>query len=156
MTQKEISILLEELLIDDSILSHESSDSNFEDNPLIPRPPLEPPDAETDAGEEIPVVMNDKDEDVDYSYFMFVIFDKKFSLLSAESKDTIFDPGAGVQEWCREDDGVIVERGGKGCVQEWCRERWVSSEKGQENLLGLLGQGVKVWGNYRTGSWGLI
>nr|GEY15190.1 hypothetical protein [Tanacetum cinerariifolium] len=27
---------LEELLIDDSILSHESSDSNFEDNPLIP------------------------------------------------------------------------------------------------------------------------
>nr|GFA38013.1 hypothetical protein [Tanacetum cinerariifolium] len=28
---------LEELLIDDSILSHESSDSNFEDNPIIPR-----------------------------------------------------------------------------------------------------------------------
>nr|GFC61064.1 hypothetical protein [Tanacetum cinerariifolium] len=27
---------LEELLIDDSILSHESSDSNFEDNPSIP------------------------------------------------------------------------------------------------------------------------
>nr|GEX37158.1 hypothetical protein [Tanacetum cinerariifolium] len=43
--------------------------------------------------EEIPVVINDKDEDVDYSYFMFVIFDKKFSLLSTESKDTIFDPG---------------------------------------------------------------
>nr|GFD49056.1 hypothetical protein [Tanacetum cinerariifolium] len=37
----------EELLIDDSILSHESSD--FEDNPLIPRPLPEPPDAETDA-----------------------------------------------------------------------------------------------------------
>nr|GEW09229.1 hypothetical protein [Tanacetum cinerariifolium] len=36
---------LEELLIDDSILSHESSDSNFEDNPSIPRPPPEPPDA---------------------------------------------------------------------------------------------------------------
>nr|GEZ19093.1 hypothetical protein [Tanacetum cinerariifolium] len=54
---------LEELLIDDSILSHESSDSNFEDNPSVPRPPPEPPDAETDAGEEIPVVMNDKDED---------------------------------------------------------------------------------------------
>nr|GFD59454.1 hypothetical protein [Tanacetum cinerariifolium] len=35
---------LEELLIDDSILSHESSDSNFEDNPSIPRPPPEPPD----------------------------------------------------------------------------------------------------------------
>nr|GFD27555.1 hypothetical protein [Tanacetum cinerariifolium] len=46
---------LEELLIDDFILSHESSDSNFKDNPLILRPPPEPPDAETDAGEEIPV-----------------------------------------------------------------------------------------------------
>nr|GFB47860.1 hypothetical protein [Tanacetum cinerariifolium] len=41
---------LEELLIDDSILSHESSDSNFEDNPPIPRSPPEPPDVETDAG----------------------------------------------------------------------------------------------------------
>nr|GFB33360.1 hypothetical protein [Tanacetum cinerariifolium] len=62
---------LEELLIDDSILSHESSDSNFEDNPSIPRPPLEPPDAETDA-EEIPVVMNDKYKfDEDYYVFMF-------------------------------------------------------------------------------------
>nr|GFA17006.1 hypothetical protein [Tanacetum cinerariifolium] len=40
---------LEELLIDDSILSHESSDSNFEDNSLIPRPHPEPPDAQTDA-----------------------------------------------------------------------------------------------------------
>nr|GFB01328.1 hypothetical protein [Tanacetum cinerariifolium] len=30
---------LEELLIDNSILSHESSDSNFEDNPSISRPP---------------------------------------------------------------------------------------------------------------------
>nr|GEU59492.1 hypothetical protein [Tanacetum cinerariifolium] len=38
---------LKELLIDDSILSHKSSD--FEDNPSIPRPPLEPPDAETDV-----------------------------------------------------------------------------------------------------------
>nr|GEV39170.1 retrovirus-related Pol polyprotein from transposon 297 family [Tanacetum cinerariifolium] len=84
---------LEELLIDDSILSHKSSDSNFEENPSIPRPPPEPPDATTDAGEEIPVMMNDKDEDVDYSYSMFVIFDKMFSLLSAESEDTIFDPG---------------------------------------------------------------
>nr|GEW78795.1 reverse transcriptase domain-containing protein [Tanacetum cinerariifolium] len=84
---------LEELLIDDSIISHESSDSNFEDNPSIPRPPPEPPDAETDAGEEIPVVMNDKDEDVDYSSFIFVMFDKVFYLLSAESEDTIFDPG---------------------------------------------------------------
>nr|GEW49842.1 hypothetical protein [Tanacetum cinerariifolium] len=72
---------LEELLIDDSILSHESSDSNFEDNSSIPRPPPEPPDAETDAGEEIPVMMNDKDEDV-YSSFIFVIFAKVFSFSS--------------------------------------------------------------------------
>nr|GEV42386.1 hypothetical protein [Tanacetum cinerariifolium] len=50
----------------------------------------EPPDAKTDAGEEIPVVMNDKDKfDEDYYFFMF---DKVFSLLSAESEDTIFDP----------------------------------------------------------------
>nr|GEX88350.1 hypothetical protein [Tanacetum cinerariifolium] len=83
---------LEELLIDDSILSHESSDSNFEDNLSISRPPPEPPDDETDAGEEIPVVMNNKDEDIDYSSFIFVMFDKVFSLLSAESEDTIFDP----------------------------------------------------------------
>nr|GEY61373.1 hypothetical protein [Tanacetum cinerariifolium] len=61
---------LEELLIDDSILSHESSDSNFEDNPSVPRPPPEPPDAEFDAGKEIPVVMNDKDKfDEDYYFF---------------------------------------------------------------------------------------
>nr|GEX56629.1 hypothetical protein [Tanacetum cinerariifolium] len=79
---------LEELLIDDSILSHESSDSNFKDNPLIPP---EPPDAKTDAGEEIPVVMNNKDKfDEDYYFFMF---DKVFSFLSAKSEDTIFDPG---------------------------------------------------------------
>nr|GEU56271.1 hypothetical protein [Tanacetum cinerariifolium] len=82
---------LEELLIDDSILSHESSDSNFENNPSILRPPPELPDAETNEGEEIPVVMNDKDKfDEDYHYF---IFDKVFSFLSAASEDTIFDPG---------------------------------------------------------------
>nr|GFA79158.1 hypothetical protein [Tanacetum cinerariifolium] len=61
---------LEELLIDDSILLHESPNSNFEDNPSIPRPPPEQPDAETDAGDEIPVVMNDKDKfDEDYYFF---------------------------------------------------------------------------------------
>nr|GEU54270.1 hypothetical protein [Tanacetum cinerariifolium] len=38
---------LEELLINDSILSHESFDSNLEENPLIPRPPPEPPDVES-------------------------------------------------------------------------------------------------------------
>nr|GEV16057.1 polyprotein, putative [Tanacetum cinerariifolium] len=82
---------LEELLIEDSILYHESFDSNFEDNPSILRPPLKLPDAETDVGEEIAVVMNDKDKfDDDSQIFMF---DKVFSLLSAESEDTIFDPG---------------------------------------------------------------
>nr|GEY90083.1 hypothetical protein [Tanacetum cinerariifolium]GEY90568.1 hypothetical protein [Tanacetum cinerariifolium] len=81
---------LEELLIDDSILSHESFDSNFKDNPSIPRPPPKPPDVETDAGEEILVVMIGKDRfDDDYHFFMF---DKVFSLLSAESEDMIFDP----------------------------------------------------------------
>nr|GEX29663.1 hypothetical protein [Tanacetum cinerariifolium] len=61
------------------------------DNPSIPRPPPEPPDAETDAEEEIPVVMNDKDKfDKIYHFFMF---DKVFSFLSVESEDTIFDPG---------------------------------------------------------------
>nr|GEX99742.1 hypothetical protein [Tanacetum cinerariifolium] len=107
---------LEELLIDDSILSNESSDSNFKDNPSILRPPPEPPDAEfdfePDAEKKIPVVMNEKDEfDVssdendDYFPFMFVIriflpylfCDKMFiSFLSAESEDTIFDPGISV------------------------------------------------------------
>nr|GFA62315.1 hypothetical protein [Tanacetum cinerariifolium] len=47
---------LEELLID------ELSDAYFEDNPLIPRPPPEAPDAKTDVGEEIQVVMIDKDK----------------------------------------------------------------------------------------------
>nr|GEX44319.1 hypothetical protein [Tanacetum cinerariifolium] len=68
---------LEELLIDDSILSHEPFNSNLEDNPSIPRPPPEPPDAQTDAGEETLVMMNDKDEDV-YSYFIFVFFIRCF------------------------------------------------------------------------------
>nr|GEW89230.1 putative reverse transcriptase domain-containing protein [Tanacetum cinerariifolium] len=60
---------------------------NFADDPE------EPPDVETDVGEEIPVVMNEKDEDVDYSYFIFVIYPEMFPLLlSAESEDAIFDP----------------------------------------------------------------
>nr|GFC87915.1 hypothetical protein [Tanacetum cinerariifolium] len=54
---------LEELLINDSILSHESFDSNFEDNPLISRPPLEPPDDNFDLEPEvISTVMEDIDE----------------------------------------------------------------------------------------------
>nr|GFB49227.1 hypothetical protein [Tanacetum cinerariifolium] len=54
---------LEELLINDSILSHESSDSNFEDNPSNLRPPPEPPDDNFDLEPEvILVVMEDIDE----------------------------------------------------------------------------------------------
>nr|GEV22293.1 hypothetical protein [Tanacetum cinerariifolium] len=116
---------LEELLIDDSILSHELSDSNFEDNLSIPRPPLEPPDAETDAGKEISVVINDidepnedeffdpggeivvstKDDDMDYFPFMFVMQnflpylnhpEVSSLFLSTESEDTIFDPGISI------------------------------------------------------------
>nr|GEZ24763.1 hypothetical protein [Tanacetum cinerariifolium] len=92
------------------------------DNPSFLRPPPEPPNAEfdlePDAGEEILVVINDNDElecldprdeidvstnneDDDYFPFMFVIqnflpyliYSEVFPfLLSAESKDTIFDP----------------------------------------------------------------
>nr|GFA29698.1 hypothetical protein [Tanacetum cinerariifolium] len=74
---------LEELLIDDTILSHESSDSNFEDNPSVSLPPPEPPDAEFDAGKEIPVAMNDKDEDDNPSV----------SLPPPEPPDAEFDAG---------------------------------------------------------------
>nr|GFB97730.1 hypothetical protein [Tanacetum cinerariifolium] len=112
---------LEELLIDDFIFSHESSDANFEDNQLISRPPPEPPDDNFDLEPEVILaVMEDIDEpdehfnpggeifvstkikDDDYFPFMFVI---RFFLpylilpeispllLSAESEDTIFDPG---------------------------------------------------------------
>nr|GEZ51955.1 hypothetical protein [Tanacetum cinerariifolium] len=112
---------LEELLIDDSILSHESFDSSFEDNPSISRPPPEPPDDNFDLEPEvISAVMEDIDEpdkhfnpggeifvsanneDVDYFPFMFVIqiFMPYLILpeisplfLSTESEDMIFDPG---------------------------------------------------------------
>nr|GEV53365.1 hypothetical protein [Tanacetum cinerariifolium] len=91
------SDFVESLLSRDTFINFSSkfdfSGELAHDNPSIPRPPPEPPDAETDAGEEIPVVMNEKDEDVDYSSFIFFIFDKMFSLLFAESEDTIFDPG---------------------------------------------------------------
>nr|GEZ18839.1 hypothetical protein [Tanacetum cinerariifolium] len=112
---------LEELLIDNSILSHESSDSNFEDNPSISRPPPEPPDDNFDLeAEVIQAVMEDIDEpdehfnlggenfvftnieDIDYFPFMIVIRiflpylilpEISPLLLSAESEDMIFDPG---------------------------------------------------------------
>nr|GFA01104.1 hypothetical protein [Tanacetum cinerariifolium] len=86
----------------------ESEDSDF-DNPLLLLPPPEPPDKEVNFEKEILVgrnvivkfectnarvkfdVFNDENDVL--SYFMFVIFAKEFSLLSAESEDTIFDPG---------------------------------------------------------------
>nr|GEZ26582.1 hypothetical protein [Tanacetum cinerariifolium] len=90
----------------------ESEDSDF-DNPSVPLPPPEPPDEELDFEidfeDEILVVRNTivefecidakdeldvfNDENDDLSYFMFVISAKMFSFLSAESEDTIFDPG---------------------------------------------------------------
>nr|GEX90912.1 reverse transcriptase domain-containing protein [Tanacetum cinerariifolium] len=122
--------VVEELHVDNSISNSENELSDIEesdfDNPLISRPPPEPPDAEfdfePDSGEEISVVMNTIDElecldpkdeiDVstndekdDYFPFMFVIriflpyliCSKMFlSFLSAESEDTIFDPGISV------------------------------------------------------------
>nr|GFA48006.1 hypothetical protein [Tanacetum cinerariifolium] len=112
---------LKELLIDDSILSHESFDSNFEDSPSISRPPPEPPDDNFDLEPEvISAVMEDIDEpdehfnpggeifvstkikDDGYFPFMFVIRiflpylilpEISPLLLFAESEDTIFDPG---------------------------------------------------------------
>nr|GEW49244.1 reverse transcriptase domain-containing protein [Tanacetum cinerariifolium] len=97
-----------DLRVDNSISNskHELSDdeaSDF-DNPSVPLPPPKPQDAdfnfELDAGEEISIVMNTivefeclryEFDDDNYSSFMFV---KVFSfLLSAESEDTIFDPG---------------------------------------------------------------
>nr|GFA34223.1 reverse transcriptase domain-containing protein [Tanacetum cinerariifolium] len=96
---------------DDSDEEEVDADSDF-DNPLVPLPPPEPPDKEFDVeidfGNEILVVRNTIvkfecidaevkfdvfNDDDDLSYFMHVIFAKEFSLLSAESEDTIFDPG---------------------------------------------------------------
>nr|GEV88991.1 reverse transcriptase domain-containing protein [Tanacetum cinerariifolium] len=106
-SKEEIDVV-EELHVDNSISNSENELSDNEesefDNPSFPRLPSEPPDAdfETDYGEEISVVMNDelecldpRDEfDDDYFSFMFLIYSKMFSfLLSAESEDTIFDPG---------------------------------------------------------------
>nr|GEU60019.1 hypothetical protein [Tanacetum cinerariifolium] len=60
---------LKALLIDDSIPFPNNESFESEDNPSILRPPPEPPDAK----EEIPVVMNDRDEfDDDYSFFFSV------------------------------------------------------------------------------------
>nr|GEV36751.1 hypothetical protein [Tanacetum cinerariifolium] len=114
--------VVDDLRVDNSISNskHESSESEESDfdNPSVPLPPLEPPDEELDFEidfeDEISVVKNtivefecidarvkfdvSNDKNDDYSYFMFV---KVFSFLSAESEDTIFDPGIFVESrWC--------------------------------------------------------
>nr|GEX15190.1 hypothetical protein [Tanacetum cinerariifolium] len=83
----------------------ESEDFDF-DNLPVPLSPSEPPDEEFDFGYEISVVRNTIvkfeciDAKVKFDVFndenddlMFIIIDKEFSLLSAKSEDTIFDPG---------------------------------------------------------------
>nr|GEZ26675.1 hypothetical protein [Tanacetum cinerariifolium] len=86
----------------------ESENSDFY-NPPVSLQPSEPPDKEFDFEIEILVVRSVivkfecidarvkfdvfNDENDDLSYFIFVMFAKEFSLLSAESEDTIFDPG---------------------------------------------------------------
>nr|GEZ13570.1 reverse transcriptase domain-containing protein [Tanacetum cinerariifolium] len=102
----------------------ESEDSDF-DNLLLPLPPPEPPDKEFDFKKEILVVRNVivKFECIDarvkfdvfndeidvLSYFMFVIFAKEFSLLSAESEDTRF---------------LILDSGGRYGALIECTRRW--------------------------------
>nr|GEZ82860.1 reverse transcriptase domain-containing protein [Tanacetum cinerariifolium] len=80
---------------------HEYSESEGSDldNPLLPLPPPEPPDKEFDFEKEISVEKNlivkfecidaGMKFDVENEVFKFIMF----SLLSAESEDTIFDPG---------------------------------------------------------------
>nr|GEY56337.1 reverse transcriptase domain-containing protein [Tanacetum cinerariifolium] len=104
---------VDELHVDNYIFNseHELSDNEVSDfdNPSFPRPPSEPPDAnfdfEPDTGEEISVVMNNIDEfecldprdEFDYDNYSSFMFPKVFSfLLSAESEETIFDPGISV------------------------------------------------------------
>nr|GEV40377.1 reverse transcriptase domain-containing protein [Tanacetum cinerariifolium] len=108
---------VDDLCVDNFIQNSEHEYSESEDtdfnNPPVPLPPPKPPDKEFDFeiafGDKISVVRNTivkfecidarvkfdvfNDENNDLSYFMFVIFDKMFSLLFAESEDTIFDHG---------------------------------------------------------------
>nr|GFD19649.1 hypothetical protein [Tanacetum cinerariifolium] len=105
-------------IITDDVLppSVDNDDSDGEVDAVVdflllppPEPPYENFDFEIAFEKEILVVRNTivkfecidarvkfdvfNDENDDLSYFMFVIFDKVFSFLSAESEDTIFDPG---------------------------------------------------------------
>nr|GFB65397.1 hypothetical protein [Tanacetum cinerariifolium] len=112
--RREHAEYISQLHVDNSISNSENELSDNEasdfDNPSIPRPPPKPPDAKLDSRDGISVVMNtivefeclyprnefdvSNDENDDFYSFMFVICSKVFSfLLSAESEDTIFDPG---------------------------------------------------------------
>nr|GEY77573.1 reverse transcriptase domain-containing protein [Tanacetum cinerariifolium] len=95
-------IIAKELGDEDKSALIKSSESDF-DNPSVPQPPQEQPDVdfEPDSGNKISVVMKNNDkleclnprDEFDDDYF-FVIYSKMFlSFLSAESEDTIFDPG---------------------------------------------------------------
>nr|GEZ48395.1 reverse transcriptase domain-containing protein [Tanacetum cinerariifolium] len=108
--------VVDDLRVDNFIPNSEHENSESEDfdfdNPLLPLPPPEPLDKDFDFEinfeNEISVVRSTivkfecidarvkfdvfNDENDVLSYFMFVIFAKEFSLLSAESEDTIFDP----------------------------------------------------------------
>nr|GEZ02054.1 hypothetical protein [Tanacetum cinerariifolium] len=121
-TERDIHFL-KALLIDDFIPFSENESSNFEDVPSIPRPPPEPPDDEYDLEPKVILaVMHNIDEpNKDESFkpggeifvstnneyvdcFPFIIVIRIFLpylvlpeilplFLSAESEDTIFDPG---------------------------------------------------------------
>nr|GEX09563.1 reverse transcriptase domain-containing protein [Tanacetum cinerariifolium] len=123
-SEGEINVV-EELHVDNSIFNSaneffDNEASDF-DNPSVSLPHPEPPDEEfdfeIDSGKEISVVMNDivefecldpndkfdvsNDGDVNFFPFIIVIYFEVFSfLLSAESEDTIFDPGISIQsQW---------------------------------------------------------
>nr|GFA54518.1 hypothetical protein [Tanacetum cinerariifolium] len=89
---------LEELLNNDSILYHESSDSNFKDNPSISRPPPEPPDDNFDLEPErvttqsLTLVSPIRSSGISLGWNFHV----SLLLLSTESEDTIFDPGISI------------------------------------------------------------
>nr|GEY24453.1 reverse transcriptase domain-containing protein [Tanacetum cinerariifolium] len=111
-----VNVLRVDNLIQNSEHEYSKSEDFDFDNLPVPLPPSKPPDKEfdfeIDFGNEISVVssvmvkfecIDEKvkfdvfNDDDDLSYFMFVIFDKVFSLLSAESEDTIFDPGISIR-----------------------------------------------------------
>nr|GEW64548.1 hypothetical protein [Tanacetum cinerariifolium] len=155
-SDREVDVV-DDLRVDNSISNSEheiseSEESDF-DNPLIPLPPLEPPneefDFEIDFEDEILVVRNtivefecidarvkfdvSKDENDDLSYFIFV---KVFSLLSAESEDTIFNPASSGSGGGRGTDGLsksdsddsLLGKGMESSISNASRKRMSPSE----------------------------